>query len=97
MVSNSTKFWLGLGVGSIIGVVACHCCCSERGKRLKEKMMCALNHAAEESKCMMHSTKEKAMDLGEKAADKMADTAYNVAEKADEMKNKIHGFNDSMK
>lgn len=37
METSCSKFWLGLGLGSIIGVVAYRFSCSSKGKMLKEK------------------------------------------------------------
>ena len=36
METSCSKFWLGLGLGSIIGVVAYRFSCSSKGKMLKE-------------------------------------------------------------
>ena len=37
MEANRSKFWMGLGLGSIIGVIAYRFSCSSKGKELKEK------------------------------------------------------------
>ena len=36
MEANRSKFWMGLGLGSIIGVIAYRFSCSSKGKELKE-------------------------------------------------------------
>ena len=43
METSCSKFWLGLGLGSIIGVVAYRFSCSSKGKMLKEKACHALH------------------------------------------------------
>ena len=62
METNCSKFWLGLGVGSIIG-----------------------------------SAKNKMANTGTKVADKVADEAFNIAEKTDDIKNKVHSYANNIK
>ena len=79
METSCSKFWLGLGLGSIIGVVAYRFSCSSKGKMLKEKACHALHR------------------MGGKAEDKVAHETFNIAEKADDVKNKVHNFADNAK
>ena len=47
METNHSKFWMGLGLGSIIGAVVYHFSCSSRGKQLKEKVRHAFHKAGD--------------------------------------------------
>lgn len=97
MKTNDSKFWLGLGIGSIIGAVVYHFSCSHKGKQLKEKMCHAFNRAGGEAGELMDDAKDKALDVSAKVADRVADGAFNVAEKADDVKNRVHSYADNAK
>lgn len=97
METNHSKFWMGLGLGSIIGVVVYHFSCSSRGKQLKEKVRHAFHKAGDNAEELVDEAKDKALQTGTKVADKVADGTFNLAEKADEVKNKVHAFADNAK
>ena len=40
------KFWVGLGMGAVLGVIAYHCSRTAKAKELKNKMCCAAQAAA---------------------------------------------------
>ena len=46
---KSVKFWIGLGLGTVLGMVAYHCAKSEKAKEWKEKISCAAHSAAEKA------------------------------------------------
>lgn len=101
MGTCNSKFWIGLGLGSIIGAVVYRLSCSSKGKQLKEKVCRTLHIAHSEADELMDEAKEKALDTSTKVADKVADKvtngAFNVAEKADDVKNRVHTFADNAK
>ena len=97
MEENRSKFWMGLGLGSIIGVIAYRFSCSSKGKELKEKASRYLHQIGSKSEDVINSAKEKVMNAGTKAADKVSNDTFKVAEKADEIKNKVHKFADNAK
>lgn len=92
MENCSSKFWMGLGIGSAIGALVYHLCCTPKAKQLKEKMSNALKKVNGESDDLMEEAKDKALDAGTTAADKVADKTNEVAEKADYMRDKVHTF-----
>ena len=79
MEENRSKFWMGLGLGSIIGVVAYRFSCSSKGKMLKEKACHALHRMGGKAEDMIDSAKDKVVDAGTKVADKVA---HNFADNA---------------
>ncbi len=97
METSCSKFWLGLGLGSIIGVVAYRFSCSSKGKMLKEKACHALHRMGGKAEDMIDSAKDKVVDAGTKVADKVAHETFSIAEKADDVKNKVHNFADNAK
>ncbi len=97
MESKCSNFWIGLGLGSILGAVIYRCCQTSKAKQLKAKVSHALHMAADETEDFVDSAKNKAMNAGAVVADKVADKTFDVAEKADEMKNKVHTFADNAK
>ena len=97
MGTNGSKFWLGLGLGSIIGVVAYRFSCSAKGEMLKEKVCHAFHRMGNKAEDMIDAAKDKVADAGTIMADKVAHGALNIAEKADDVKNKVHSFVDSVK
>lgn len=101
MESKSSNFWLGMGLGSILGAIVYRCCQTSKAKQLKEKMTHAFNVATDQAGDLMDSAENKvkevgnkAMDADNKVADKVADKTNDAADKADEMKNKMHNFSD---
>lgn len=52
------KFWIGLGLGAVLGAVACCLSKTQKAKELKEKMCCAAHSAAEKAGEWIASAKE---------------------------------------
>ncbi|WP_293664945.1 YtxH domain-containing protein [uncultured Parabacteroides sp.] len=97
METNNSKFWIGLGLGSIIGAVVYRFSYSSLSRQVKEKVYHSLHRLHGGAEVMMDEAKDKVLDAGTKAADKVADGTFKVAEKADEMKNKVHSYADYAK
>lgn len=97
MESKCSNFWLGLGLGSILGAVIYRCSCTSKAKQLKCKVLHALYGANDQAEDLVDEAADKAVNAGEKVADKVADTATNAAQKVDEVKNNVHNFADSVK
>lgn len=102
MESKSSNFWLGMGLGSILGAIVYRCCQTSKAKQLKEKVAHAFHVATDQAEDLMDTAEDKAkeagnkaMEVGNKVADKVADKTYDAAEKADEMKNKMHNYTDT--
>ena len=53
------KFWIGLGLGAILGVVASCCVKNDKMKEWKQKVSCAAHQTAEKAGEWMANTKEK--------------------------------------
>lgn len=88
MKSSKSKFWLGMGIGSIIGSLVYRFCQTPKAKKMKEDVCNAL----QEISGRIDTAKEKALDAGTVVVDKVADTTYNIAEKADDLKGKVHSW-----
>lgn len=97
MEGKNSNFLVGLGVGSVFGMLIYRFCCSERAKRLRKSMSDTIHNMGNHAHDLMDSAKEKALDAGTAVADKVADSTFNVAEKADDMKNKVHTLADDAK
>mgnify|MGYP000012632342 FL=1 len=97
MGTNYSKFGLGLGLGSIIGVVAYRFSRSSKGKALKEKTNQVFHQIGDKAEDMIDSAKNKMANTGTKVADKVADEAFNIAEKTDDIKNKVHSYANNIK
>ena len=46
---------------------------------------------------MIDSAKNKMANTGTKVADKVADESFNIAEKTDDIKNKVHSYANNIK
>lgn len=97
MESKCSKFWIGLGLGSILGAVVYRCCQTSKAKQLKDKVAHVFHVTTDQADDLVESTENEVMDAGAKVADKVADTTHNAAEKADEAKNKVHNIADNAK
>lgn len=101
MESKSSHFWMGLGLGSVLGALVYRCCQTSKARQLKAKMAHAFHMATDQAEDAVDTAKDKVMGTGAMVADKVADKAHDaadkVSEKADEMKNKAHNFADNAK
>ena len=68
-----------------------------KGKMLKEKACYVLHRMGGKAEDMIDSAKDKVAEAGTKVADKVAKETFNIAEKADDVKNKVHNFADNAK
>ena len=62
---KSGKFWLGIGLGSLLGMVAYHCAKSDRAKIWRDKVSCAAQQAADKAGEWMANAKEYASKQAE--------------------------------
>ena len=82
MILGSSKFWVGMIVGTVAGAIMYRCATSKRAKEL----CAAIRANMEETQgCMLNDAREKAAD----AAVKIADT---IADKAAEAREKVHAY-----
>jgi len=82
MERGKSNLIIGLGVGSVVGALVYHFWCSPKGKKMKEKV---------------DTGNDKVLDAGVEVADKVADGTFHIAEKADDVRNKVHTFSDKAK
>ena len=66
-------------------------------KSWKNAICRAIHKASGEAKEFINTAEEEALHVGTKVADKMAHEAHEAAEKADNLKNKVHNFADAKK
>lgn len=97
MKCKESHFLIGLGIGSIVGALVYHFSRTPRAERLRREMCHAIHKAGSEAKDMFHTAEEEALHAGTKVADKVAGEAHEAAEKADNLKNKVHSFADAKK
>lgn len=53
------KFWAGLGLGAVLGVVAYYCARTEKARELKKRMCCAAHNVAEKAGEWIADTKKE--------------------------------------
>ena len=63
MQSSTAKFWLGLGLGSVLGMIVYRCSRTDKAKELKRKMCCAAQSAADKAGEWMANVKDKTCDV----------------------------------
>ncbi|MBR4922238.1 MAG: hypothetical protein IKY99_01280 [Bacteroidaceae bacterium] len=59
------NFWIGLGLGAVLGVVAGFVANSDKTKAMRKKMCCAAHAAAEKAGEFMTKAQECAMEVEE--------------------------------
>ena len=79
MQSSTAKFWLGLGLGSVLGMIVYRCSRTDKVKELKRKMCCAAQSAADKAGEWMANVKDKTCDV-----------AVDMAKKVEDSKNKFN-------
>lgn len=97
MKCKDSNFWIGLGIGSVAGALAYYFSRTEKAKKLEDAICRAIHKANGEAKEFINTAEEEALHVGTKVADKMAHEAHEAAEKADNLKNKVHNFADAKK
>ena len=86
MERGKSNLIIGLGVGSVVGALVYHFWCSPKGKKMKEKV----NHA-------FQKVTGEGINMIDTVNDKVADGTFHIAEKADDVRNKVHTFSDKAK
>ena len=94
MERGKSNFLIGLGVGSVIGALVYRFWHSPKGKCVKEKVNHAFQKVTGEG---INTVNDKVLDAGTKVADKVADGTFYVAEKADDVRDKVHAMVDKAK
>lgn len=97
MGKNATGLFIGLAAGVVIGAIGYKFAQTEQADEFKDDAVRAWLKARIKARKAYRSARGKAADLGMKAADKMADGAHVVAEKADELKVKVADYNGTLK
>ena len=83
MENRTSDLWLGLGIGSVIGALVYRFSRTSKAKKLKKKVCDAFHK-------MLDTAKLKVLDTGAALADNVADKTFDLAEKADDLKGKMH-------
>ena len=86
MESGKSNFLIGLGVGSVIGALVYRFWHSPKGKRVKEKVNHAFQKVTGDGINMIDTVNDKVLDAGTK-----------VADKADDVRDKVHAMADKAK
>lgn len=68
MQSSTCKFLMGLGLGSVLGVIVYRCAKTTKAKEWKQKMCCAAQSAADKAGEWMSGVKDKAEAMAQEAA-----------------------------
>ena len=89
-VDRTSDLWLGLGIGSVIGALVYRFSRTSKAKKLKKKVCDAFHKISGQAEEMLDTAKEKVLDTGAAVADKVADKTFDLAEKADDLKGKMH-------
>ena len=92
MTCKDSHFLIGLGIGSIFGALAYGFARSARAKKMKAEVFDALHRIEGHTECLIESAKEKALYAGEKVADRVANETSVIAEKANDIKGKVHSM-----
>ena len=90
METNKSNFLIGLAIGSAIGALAQRFSRTAKAKMLKKKIHNAMAKIADRAESLAETVRDKALDASTKTADKVADATFDVAEKADTLKSKVH-------
>ena len=90
MENKNSNFWIGLGIGSVIGAIVYRFSRTSKAKSLKRKVCDTFQKIGGPAEDILDLGKEKVLDTGVAVADKVADKTLDLAEKAGEIKNKMH-------
>ena len=82
------NFWIGLGIGSILGAVAYRLSRTANAKQLESEIYDAIHRIGRDAEVAAACAEKKAMNLGLKAVETGAEIAYKVAAEADKVAGK---------
>lgn len=95
MGCKNTNFWIGLGIGSVLGALAYRLSRTEKAKELEHNVHHALRRIGCRAGEMLEKVEEKALhasvravEAGAKVADKVAEEADKAAGKAEQVRDK---------
>ena len=81
------NFWIGLGIGSILGAVAYRLSRTAKAKQLESEIYNAIHRIGRDAETAAHAER-KSVDLGLKAVEAGAEIADKVADEADKVAGK---------
>lgn len=82
------NFWIGLGIGSILGAVAYRLSRTAKVRQMENDIYEAIRRIGRDAEAVAVCAEKKAVDLGLKAVETGAEIADKVAEEADRMAGK---------
>ena len=88
MACKHGNFWIGLGIGSILGAVAYRLSRTARVKQLENDIYEAIHRIGRDAELAAADAERKALGLGLKAVETGAKVADKVAEEADKVAGK---------
>ncbi|MCP9612444.1 YtxH domain-containing protein [Coprobacter tertius] len=83
------SFWLGLGLGSLLGALAYGFSQSSSAQKMKKDMRRSLRKMGHRAEDFFDDAKEKVWDVGSVAAEKLENKTHDVIKKAKMTKGKI--------
>lgn len=86
MGCENSKLWVGLGVGAAIGALAYHLARTDKARKLRNDVCCALHEIEVDAEGMLEEAKVKAAQAGSRVAGKVADKAIELKDKLDIVK-----------
>ena len=85
MACNHSKFWIGLGVGSVLGALAYRLSRTQRVRKLESDIYDAIRRIGKDAEETLEDAERKALQMGARAAEAGAKVADKVAEEADKI------------
>lgn len=82
------NFWIGLGLGSILGAIAYRLSRTAKAKQLENEIYDAIHRIGRDAEAAAACAEKKAMNLGLKGVETGAEIADKVAAEADKMAGK---------
>lgn len=89
MACRHSNFWIGIGIGSVLGALAYRLSRTQRVKKLESDIYDAIRRIGKDAEGVLQDAERKAIQVGvnaveagAKAVDKVAEEADKVAERA---------------
>lgn len=88
MACRHSNFWIGIGIGSVLGALAYRLSRTQRVKKLESDIYDAIRRIGKDAEETLEDVESKALKMGVKAAKAGAKVADRVAEEADRVAGK---------
>lgn len=90
-MKNLISGLIGMGAGVAVGILATQYATSARGRKMRRDIMRVVHEKEQDAEKMVGKARDHAMRFGARVADKVSQSAHQMTDKVDHIKEQLHG------